>query len=423
MLGRTSALRAAAAACMHCLRPALCLCAAAGAALSVAASATTAVARTSASAASAKCGTVPTIAPKGSRYGLNVIKALPAAYQAEYNAFDYPVVGSAYAHWKPKHKGPITIGTSTIETSNGTSDQLNTGLSLSVLQKEIPHVKKVVSLTYPLSSTGLTTEIQQVNQLIQEKVSVIMIEADSGQAFVPIAKRAFEAGIPFISLENEIPSPYAINLSYNGVVNALQTGAWLAKTIGGKGTVLGVQGIPGVPTNSDSFAGWTKAFALCPGITFDDSPVGDYSVAVAKQAVLSYLTTHPTPVAGVVQAGAMAGGVIQAFQQDGRSVPPTVLLAGTLGDFAYWAQNKSKFKSIGEEVPDTDLARAAAYTAAEMFSGHDPKINMLLSNAAQITTANLSKWVRPGTSVDNATAGTGPKGAWLSERYLKAFFS
>ena len=79
----------------------------------------------------------------------------------------------------------------------------------------------------------------------------------------PIAAAAKAAGIPFISMINSTPTPFSINIAPNSVADALNSGATLAKLIGGKG-VFGVHGIPSTGVDQQEFAGWKQAFAACP---------------------------------------------------------------------------------------------------------------------------------------------------------------
>jgi len=85
------------------------------------------------------------------------------------------VLKSAWASFKAKHKLPYTIGMAFAQPIKGVQGEL-----IPLLEKErhaIPGVGKVVVLTSP--PTGLTTQIQQVNRLIQEKVDVIAAAASS----------------------------------------------------------------------------------------------------------------------------------------------------------------------------------------------------------------------------------------------------
>jgi ABC-type sugar transport system substrate-binding protein len=376
----------------------------------------TASSSTAAAAASTGCGTVPTV-PFHDASG--VIATLPAQYKTAFNGYASTIYKSAWAHFKPKHAAPYTIGISITQPINSFQGQLATQL-----EKQLHAVKgvgKVTLLTAP--PTGLTTQIQQTHQLIQQKVDLIVSEPLVPPAFAGIAAAAGKVGNPFISLVNSTPTPFSINLAPNSVEDALNSGAYLAKLINESGTVIGVHGIQSTGVDQQEFAGWKKAFAACPKITFDPSLVGQFQVPVAKQATLTYLASHPQPVAGAVQTAGMTAGITQAFTQTGRPQPAHVNVDPSEGDLAYWSAHKSSFKAIAFTVPAQDVARATAYTVTHLLSGQGPKISELSQPSPTITASNLSQWATPGASPTNPTAVEGPGNQWLPSSYLAPLFN
>ncbi len=236
--------------------------------------------------------------------------------------------------------------------------------------KKIPGVKKVILLTF--GPTGLTTSIQQVHSLIQQHVNFIVTEPLVPQSFIPIANAAKAAGIPFISTFNSTPTPASINIVPNSVGDALDSGALLAKAIHGKGLVVGVHGVPGTGVDTESFAGWKDAFAKCPGITFDPSVIGEFQPSVAESAMASYLSSHPQPIAGVVETAGMTSGIIQAFEQAGRPLPVFVDAGEAVGDLVYFKSHTSNLASAFTITP-AGVAAATAYTIKQLIAGHGPR--------------------------------------------------
>ena len=108
----------------------------------------------------------------------------------------------------------------------------------------------------------------------------------------------------------------------NVVLNGASLGQGLVQIMGDKGNVLEMQGIPGVPASDQCLKGADKVFAECPGIKVAGKPVGQFQPAVGKAQTLQFLSSHPGNVDGAYQVGGMATGIIQAFQQTGRKVPP-----------------------------------------------------------------------------------------------------
>lgn len=367
----------------------------------------------SASASSTSgCGTVPKL-PFHDKSG--VLAGLGSKYTSQFNGYATPIFPSAYAHFKPKGKPPYTVGVSVTQPISPTQAAL-----IPMLEKELRTIKgvgKVVLLTSP--PTGLTTQLQQAHSLIQQHVSFIVAEPLVPQPFIPIAAAAKAAGIPFISIFNSTPTPDSINIAPNSVGDALVSGAALAKKIGDKGLVLGVHGVQATGVDQESFAGWKRAFAKCPQIHFDSSIVGQFQPSVAKAQTLSYLSTHPQPVAGVVQTAGMTSGIIQAFQQTGRPLPVFVAAGPSVGELAFFKTHTDRLASAVTITP-SGVVGATKYTISQLIAGHGPKISELSSLSADINASNLSQWAPAGTKVGDQTVVEGP---WLPTSYLARLFN
>jgi ribose transport system substrate-binding protein len=361
---------------------------------------------------SGSCGTTPTL-PYHDQSG--VLASLGSTYTSQFNGYATPIFTSAYANFKPAGKPPYTVGISVTAPISPTQAAL-----IPLLQKQLATVKgvgKVVLLTSP--PTGLTTQLQQAHSLIQQHVSFIVAEPLVPQPFIPIAAAAKAAGIPFISIFNATPTADSINIAPNSVGDALISGSALAKMIGGKGVVLGVHGVPSTGVDQESFAGWKAAFAKCPNIKFDDSIIGQFQPAVAKAQMLSYLSSHPQPVAGVVQTAGMTSGIIQAFQQTGRPLPVFVAAGPSLGELAFFKTHTDKLVSAFTITPQ-GVVGATAYTISQLIAGHGPKISELSSLSANINASNLSQWTPAGATVGNQSIVEGP---WLPTSYLAPLFN
>lgn len=366
---------------------------------------------TTTGAAAAGCGSVPTIAAHDQS---GILAGLGSKYTSQFNGYANPIFKSAWANYTPKHKAPYTVGVSVTAPISPTQAAL-----IPMLQKELHAVKgvgKVVLLTSP--PTGLTTQLQQAHSLIQQHVDFIVAEPLVPQPFIPIAAGAKAAGIPFISIFNSTPSPDSINIAPNSVGDALTSGAAVAKAIGGKGVVLGVHGVSSTGVDQQSFAGWKTAFAKCPGIKFDTSIVGQFQPSVAKAQTLAYLSSHPQPVAAVVQTAGMTSGIIQAFQQTGRPLPVFVAAGPSQGEIAFFRSHTNKLVSAFTITPQ-GVVGATAFTISQLIAGHGPKVSELSSLSADIDASNLSQWAPAGAKVSDPAVVEGP---WLPTSYLRPLF-
>ena len=81
----------------------------------------------------------------------------------------------------------------------------------------------------------------------------------------------------------------------------------------------------------------------------------------------------------------MATGIIQAFQQTGRKVPPIADAGATPGALAYWNQNKDKYKGVALGQPPAQMAEAAFNVALGLFAGRGVTMTDILQTPIMIT--------------------------------------
>jgi ribose transport system substrate-binding protein len=239
-----------------------------------------------------------------------------------------------------------------------------------------------------------------------------------------VLEAAGKAGIPVIAPLNAAANEYVIGLQGNVILNGASLGQGLVKIMGDTGNVLEMQGIPGVPASDELLKGADQVFDQCDGIKVVGKPVGQFQPAVGKAQTLQFLSSHPGQVDGVVQSGGMATGIIQAFQQTGRKVPPIADSGATPGALAFWSQNKDKYEGVAVGLPPAQLADAMWNIALGLFDGRGMKVTDVLQKALLITNENLSEWVDPSWKLETPIAyAPGPDGVLLPESYLDQFFS
>src|SRR5690348_11687082 len=239
------------------------------------------------STGSSSCGTVPTESFKDAA---GLVKALGAQYEAAYSGYSGTVQASKWAGWKPSKTSGFTIGISESQISNPYQTLINTSLQ----QYLKADGYKVIDL---VSSNEVTSQIAQFNQLITDKVDLIVYQP-LASGFESVVDKAAAAGIPSISMLNNVVDANTVNVVPNSFAAGEAQAAAVAKIMGGKGTLLGVHGIKGVPIDTDSFNGAKAALALCSGITLDDSIYTDFSPTTAQTSVQQYLAANPTKTIG-----------------------------------------------------------------------------------------------------------------------------
>ncbi len=368
---------------------------AAGVAVAVSCGASTAAAKGSAStgkAAASGCGVVPKVAPNDPKGLLKKLK-LPAAQLATYNGWSDPILASAWSHWKPKHKPPYKVAVIT-DITNSTNSAISSGILNDLHHSKI--VGKVISYTLP-SATDVTGQLQQYEAAVQQHPDLIIFEPLSPTAALADITAAGKEGIPTVSVFNDVATPYAVSVAANPYVAGATTASALVSALGGKGNILQVLGAPTAQTTVLEQQAWDKVFAECPGIKVVGQDYGFFSTALAKTLTLQWLTTNTGSVDGAIESGAMALGVLQAFQQAGRPVPVIGQIGGLQGVAQYWKAHQSSYKWAATLGGAGQLATEAVTLATRVLAGQGPKINFVPWNfvnftAKQITPLIQSSW-------------------------------
>lgn len=361
------------------------------------------------------CGTVTYQAPAGSAN----LASLPASIRAGFGGYPYPVAASVYKSFKAV-KNAVKIGYSDSYAANGWRED-----ALDQLKKDAANHKRLVSRVVATNSNlNNTLQIQQITSMIEQHVGAIIAIPNSPTAFNPVIKKAYDAGIPFITEDAHVTSPYAINVDNNTFLQGEKIGAALAKLIHGKGNVLIVDGITGAPANTTEHEGFLAAFKACPGIKVVGSVAGDWSETSTKSAVLQFLATHAGGIDAVVDGGGETVGVIQAFQQTGRKLVPIGDAnpdQGSLVALKKYLPNQY----VASTDPPRQTASGALETALRVLGGQGLKLNTIVADPPAVTgPAVLRRWTNPAwaqTSV--ATAPPPPGTLWLASTQLNAFFA
>ena len=262
----------------------------------------------------------------------------------------------------------------------------------------------------------------QFQSLIQSKVDIIITLASSGPAFVPAIKQAAAAGIPTISLVNDIATPGAVSISPNPYQNYAPATAAILNEIGQKGNVVYVQGIPGTATDTAGLKVTKQLIAACPKVKLVGQVVGQYIPPVTTSALLAFLTTHPQPIAAVFQTGAMTPYIMAAFPKNGRKIPPVADIGAQIGSIAYWHDTKG-YKSAGTAGGINGLAVETVDVVRRMLGGQGPKFTNVLWYQPQITQKNLNTFYKAGTKPTDPGTVENPPSTYLPKSVVDSLFN
>jgi len=173
---------------------------------------------------------------------------------------------------------------------------------------------------YVLSADDkLDKQISDVEDLIQKKIDVLLINATQSGAQAVIEKAA-KADIKVITLQRQIPSPaVSSHIGTDNVVIGSLGAQWVVDRLGGKGNVVVLEGIPGAASSEDRKKGAAMVFPKYSGIKVVAQQTAEYDRAKALHVMENILQAHPKIDAVYCFNDEMAMGAMSACKAAKRT--------------------------------------------------------------------------------------------------------
>lgn len=344
---------------------------------------------------------------------------LPKNVRPWYKAAGVPIVVSPYHNFKAKSKPPWTIGYASTYSGNTWRDRvLETYQQLAAKYKRLGLVKNLV-VTQSEGDVGRT--IQQFRQLIDQGADGMLTIGPSATGINGAIRDAFNRGIPVVNQDAPVSSPYAINTGVNYPLAGRQMAKWLIKRMGGKGNVLMVNGIPGVSSSDQIRDGALSVLKSTPGINIVGQVNGLWTTSIAKAETLKFLGTHPGKIDGVVNNAIMGVGIVEAFEQVGRPLPP-ITVVDAQAELAYWRDHPNYADTGFSIFPPRDGAELAWNVLMRTMEGQGPKIASIVRPAAKIKFKDLKTLAPAGTTTKSVYFANALPGTWFPSTLLDKFF-
>ena len=215
--------------------------------------------------------------------------------------------------------GPYTIGISNGYYGNTARVQLQAEAKALAAQ---PKYKKLIKkLVINNAGTSVPAQISAVNQMIAQKVDAIILDSNSVTGLNPAIAAAHKAGIPVIAANDKVSSPLAYQVETVGEKFGATMMAAFAKTLGGKGNIVILRGLPGNAVDAAEAAGFHSVLKKYPNIKVLKETYGQWADGVAQKVMADLLAQYDN-IDGVFTEGGMQQGVVRAFLAAHRDLVP-----------------------------------------------------------------------------------------------------
>lgn len=348
---------------------------------------------------------------------------LPASVASSYKGFNIvPVTKNPLTGYKaPKAPWKFCLA----ESYTGNDFRVGPPLgSDGMLKKLVAQLQKKGLASGPLQETDsnndVATQLSQMNSLVSSGCQVIFTIPGSATGLCSAIQNGFNRGVITVSMGAETACKHTVAVDANEYQYAYLSAQNLAQRLKGKGNVVMINAIQGVPSAIASQQGAEAAFKAHPGIKVIGQIWGEWTPSVAKTQMLQFLSTHPETVNGVWQAGLMSVAATQALQQVGRPAAKVEDFAGDCAELALWHQDGGSnfaYNEAGE--PYAYMAMAAA---VRILRGSQPLSNVLLFDPPVISAANLAHWYSPNMNTSSTCYPNAPGNDRVKASSLNALF-
>ena len=140
------------------------------------------------------------------------------------------------------------------------------------------------------SETGVSTQVNQLEDLITAGVDALVVNPMDANAVIPALQKAHDKGIPVVLVDSTIEGNEDLYITYIGTDNyaAAEIGAQvLSEALGGTGKVILVRGANGNSVGNARADGYKAG--LAEGVELVGEQPGDWSNDVAKQVTENML--------------------------------------------------------------------------------------------------------------------------------------
>src|SRR5215210_7124926 len=169
---------------------------------------------------------------------------------------------------------------------------------------------------------GPAEQSADIRNLISAGANAIIINPSSSTALNGVIQQAAARGVKVVSVDQRVTAPGAWNVTNDQVAYGALGASWLFRKLGGKGNVVEMRGIAGVPADTDRHKGFMQAKRKFPGIKVVKQTFTGWSFAPGGKQMLDILNS------GVKVDGVWTSGidytVVNAFKTAGKPYVPVV---------------------------------------------------------------------------------------------------
>jgi ribose transport system substrate-binding protein len=288
----------------------------------------------------------------------------------------------------------FTLGVSNTLVGNGWREGMICSIRAQALKSG-----RVSRLRIAHRQTDTAGQIADIRTMISAGVDALIINPSNANALKPIAAQARARGIEVVFIDQYVNAPGAYNATNDQVAYGRVGAEWLFKKLRGRGNVVEMRGIAGVPADTDRHKGFQQALKKYPNIRVVKSVFTGWQFAPGAKQMLDILNSGQR-VDGVWTSG-IDYTVVNAFKTAGKRYVPVV----GADNFGFIRQVKSRYPRFqGAAVTNPSSIGGVGVTVAlrRLQKQSVPKWVKLKPDVWTwpADRAKINKFAQPGAAAD-----------------------
>lgn len=198
------------------------------------------------------------------------------------------------------------------------------------MEKGARRAEKEFDINLVVKTAAQETSIQQqiaiVDELVREKVDAIVIAPGDSVELIPVLKKAQDAGIKVINIDNQLDPNFSrknnlLNVPFISVDNetsAYQSARYISQKITEPSKALLMEGIRGAMNAEHRKNGAIRAFSENSNIQLAEIDTANWKIDEGNRLMQSWLMKHPDVRLVFAANDMMAFGIINALKEAER---------------------------------------------------------------------------------------------------------
>jgi ribose transport system substrate-binding protein len=274
-----------------------------------------------------------------------------------------------------------------------------------IAKKTAKENKDIKKLTYFDAAGSADKQVPQMENAIAQKPDGIVLVPMGRAALAGPVERAEAKGIPVVLCASGVDTDKHHTLVTRDPYKAgLENAEWLAKTLHGKGNIIIVDGIAGNDTSEQLGKAIRTVLKKNPGIHVVGKGYADFSIAKSKSLANTFINSGKRIDGAWGSGGESVTGIMQAFADSGKKIPPVAGAAAINGALRLAKENHAQVAMF--QFPST-MSKGCLDVMVRTLKGEKlpdfMDITKLIPGLENFHTEAVDKYYRPEYTDDYQT--------------------